>query len=154
MATGTIDKIEKQDGDPERGGAFWTIQIGDTRYLYFEAPPVTEGDKVEYKSGKTRNQKDYIWKGSLHKLTSNSADPPTTASSQAKATSDSPYRSPDAIQAANAVALAKDLTLAWSSNASAQGRELTPVMFTDTCYKFTMAIVKCMQDAEKELAKP
>jgi len=160
--TGTIDKIEKQQGDPSKGGAFWTIQIGDARYLYFEEPPVREGDKVSFKSGKSRTGSDYIWKGTLQKLVANAADASTTATGinndQAKAeakassgASDSPYRSPDEIQAATIVALAKDLTLAWSSNASAQGRELTPVMFTDTCYKFTMAIVKMVQDAVKEL---
>jgi len=158
MKTGTIDKIEKQDGDPAKGGAFWTIQIGDARYLYFDVPPVVEGDKVEYRTGISRNGKDYIWKGSLHKLTTSSANPPTTASGQANAAAsaartDSLYRSPDAIQAANAVALAKDLTLAWSSNASASGRELSPVMFTDVCYQFSIAIVKMMIDAEKELGR-
>lgn len=170
--TGTIDKIEKQEGDPTKGGAFWTIQIGDARYMYFEEPPVKVGDKVSFKVGKTRNQNDYIWKGSIQKLTPNGADPSTTATGinndQAKAeakseeksetksnsgASDSPYRTPAEIQAATAVALAKDLTLAWSSNASAGGRDLTPVMFGDTLYMMMQYVVKAINDAAKELGK-
>lgn len=162
--TGTIDKIEKQQGDPAKGGAFWTIQIGDARYMYFEEPLVKEGDKVSFRSGKTRTQADYIWKGTIQKLTPNGADPSTTATGinndQAKAeakansgasTSDSPYRSPAEIQAATAVALAKDLTLAWAGNASQHNRELSPVMFGDTLYQMMGYVVKSINDAAKEL---
>ncbi len=158
MATGVIDKIEKQTGDPSKGGAFWTIQIGDCRYMYFEAPCVNEGDKVEFRNGKTRSNGDYIVKGSLHKLTENAADPPTTASGQAAAERSaagspdaSPYRSPNQIQAASVAAIAKDLTLAWAGNASQHNRELLPVMLSDTCYQMTMAVAKMVKDAAKEL---